>query len=94
MAQVFKKSDLLYSGYKDTAYPADDPKLTGKPDSTLLNRGESYEMVYFINRYMERKDWKQVATGQKIEKYLKESKESNKSHAFWTSDLDKNFKLN
>jgi hypothetical protein len=32
----------------------DDPKVTGVPDSTLLNRGEGYEMLYFINTFIER----------------------------------------
>lgn len=90
----FTKEDLLYSGYKDTARPADDPRLTGKPDSTLLNRGESYEMVYFINRYMGSKNWSQKATFQRIEKYLKESKAGSNSHAFWKKELNDNFKLN
>jgi len=90
---VFKRSDLLYSGYKDTAHPGDDPRLTGKPDSTLLNRGESYEMAYFINRYMESKNWANVKTGQRIEAFLKENKNSNKSHKFWTDLLNSDFKL-
>ncbi|PZR01992.1 MAG: hypothetical protein DI539_28035 [Flavobacterium psychrophilum] len=90
---AFEKKDLLFSNYKWTAYRSDDPKVTGKPDSTLLNRNEGYEMVYFINRYMIDKNWNEVRTGQKIEKYLKESDESNKSHAFWKADLDKNFSL-
>lgn len=32
----FTKDDLAYSSYKETAYPSDDPKVTGKPDSTML----------------------------------------------------------
>ncbi|QDW25237.1 hypothetical protein FFJ24_010610 [Pedobacter sp. KBS0701] len=87
----FTKADLLYSGYKDTALPDDDPKRTGKPDSTLLNRGESYEMVYFINRYMTDKNWVLLATFQRIEAFLKEDKNSNKSHGFWRGELDKRF---
>ncbi|KRT15911.1 hypothetical protein ASU31_10390 [Pedobacter ginsenosidimutans] len=90
----FTKTDLAYKGYKDSAWPDDDPKLTGKPDSTMLNRSESYEMVYFINRYMAGKTWKQKGTFNKIEAYLKEHKADSKSHAFWRAELDKNFKLN
>jgi hypothetical protein len=88
MATVFSRSDLLYPGYKHTAHPGDDPKLTGKPDSTLLNRNESYEMAYFINRYMTTHNYSQVSIGQKIEKHLKESKENDKSHAYWIFYLD------
>ena len=90
----FTKSDLAYAGYKETAHPGDNPKLTGKPDSTLLNRSEAYEMVYFINRYMADKGWKQKATFQKIEKFLKISTYSNENHKFWRNELDKNFNVN
>jgi len=90
----FTKEDLVYKDYKHTARPGDDPRLTGKPDSTLLNRSESYEMVYFINRYMTSKSWKQKVTFNKIEKFLRQSTHGHQSHAFWKSDLDKNFKLN
>ena len=87
----FTKASLFYSGYRDTALPNDDPKRTGKPDSTLLNRGESYEMVYFINRYMTGKNWTLLDTFQRIEAFLKEDKNSNKSHSFWCDELDKRF---
>ena len=89
----FTRDDLAYPGYKHSAWPDDDPRLTGKPDSTMLNRSESYEMVYFINRYMLGKGWKQKGTFNKIEAYLKEHKADSKSHAFWREELDKNFKL-
>ena len=89
----FTKEDLSYSGYKHTARPGDDPRLTGKPDSTLLNRSESYEMVYFINRYMKNKSWEQKTIFQKIERFLKLSKHSNQSHSFWIRELNTNFKL-
>jgi hypothetical protein len=87
----FTKADLLYSGYKHTALPDDDPKRTGKPDSTLLNKGESYEMVYFINKYMTNKSWTLLKTFQNVEKFIKEDSNLHKSHAFWKSELDKRF---
>ena len=90
---VFSKGNLYYNDYKWTAYPSDDPKVTGKPDSTLLNKSEGYEMVYFINRYMESQNWKTESTGQKIEKYIRDSKSVHQSHAFWTKDLNTNFIL-
>lgn len=90
----FTKDDLDYPGYKETAHPGDDPRMTGKPDSTLLNRGEAYEMVYFINRYMDDHSWKQKSTFQKIEHFLKTSKYRDKSHRFWREELDANFKIN
>ncbi|SKB40730.1 hypothetical protein [Daejeonella lutea] len=89
----FTKEDLAYPGYKHTAWPDDDPRLTGKPDSTMLNRNESYEMVYFINRYMSANNWKLKKTFQRLEAYLKDHKEKGKSHAFWRKDLAQNFKI-
>ncbi len=90
----FTKSNLTFSGYKETAYPNDDPKVTGKPDSTLLNKAEAYEMVYFINSYMTKKSWSQKATFNKIEKFIKTSEYKDKSHKFWRDQLDKNFRVN
>ena len=90
----FTKSDLAYGGYKETAYPSDAPKVIGKPDSTLLNRGEAYEMVYFINKYMTDHSWTQKSTFQKIEEFLKSSGYKNESHNFWRDELAKNFKVN
>ncbi len=93
MANVFSKADLYYTDYKWTAYPTDDPHITGKPDSTYLNRSEGYEMVYFINSYMLSKNWKQKDTGQKIEKYLRQSNSGKQSHADWTKELNSKFVL-
>ena len=93
MAQVFNKSDLLYTDYKSTNYLSDDPKITGKPDSTYLNRKEAYEMAYFIDRYMQSKGWSQKSTGQKIEKFLKNSNSGKESHAEWIKELNSNFKM-
>ena len=44
---VINKSDLYYQGYSWTALAGDNPKITGKPDSTLLNRNEATK--YFIS---------------------------------------------
>lgn len=87
----FSNVNLLYSGYKHTALPDDDPRRTGKPDSTLLNKGESYEMTYFINRYMTAKSWTLVQTFQRIEDFIKKDPNGHKSHAFWKDELDKRF---
>lgn len=46
------KSDLQYEDeYSWTAIDGDNPKITGIPDSTLLNREEGYEVLAFINRF-------------------------------------------
>jgi len=48
---ILKKTDLIYN-YEWSAYGNDDPKVTGKPDSTMLNRKEGYEVLYLINKFM------------------------------------------
>lgn len=90
---VFTKADLYYTDYKWTAYPTDDPRVTGKPDSTYLNRSEGYEMVYFISNYMISKNWKQKSTRQKIEQYLRQSNSGKQSHADWKKELNSKFVL-
>ena len=67
----FTKTNLLYKHYSWTALPGDNPKISGVPDSTLFNRNEGYEVLYLINRIMEVNNWKNVATGQKIERMIK-----------------------
>ncbi|SFP15374.1 hypothetical protein [Variovorax sp. 770b2] len=42
-------NDLQFK-YSWTAIPPDDARVTGKPDSTFLNRGEGYEVLAFLNR--------------------------------------------
>jgi len=87
----FTNANLRYPGYKHTALPDDDPRRTGKPDSTLLNKGESYEMTYFINTYMTKKNWVTIGTFQRIEEFIKVDPNGHKSHAFWRSELDRRF---
>lgn len=52
---IFNKSDLLCKDYNwSTKYTNDDPRITGKPDSNLLNKSEGYEVLYFINKFAEK----------------------------------------
>jgi hypothetical protein len=64
-------SDLVFK-YSWTAIAPDDPKATGKPDSTLLNRNEGYEVLAFINRFAEKHSLKEKASGLKAERMIKE----------------------
>lgn len=68
---LLTKSDLKYE-YSWKAIEPDDPKVTGKPDSTLLNRGEGYEVLPFINRFAETHKFKQKESGLKTERLIKE----------------------
>lgn len=68
---LLSKTDLKYT-YSWTAIAPDNPKVTGVPDSTLLNRGEGYEVLAFINRFANTHSFKQKASGLKTERLIKE----------------------
>ncbi len=56
MADLISKNDLQFKDYSWKAIPPDDARVTGKPDSTLLNRGEGYEVLAFLNRISKTKE--------------------------------------
>lgn len=66
---LLQKSDLQFE-YSWKVIAPDDPKITGKPDSTLLNRGEGYEVLAFINNFAATNSWKQKASGLKTERLI------------------------
>ncbi len=68
---LISKTDLYYSDYSWTVINGDNPKVTGEPDSTLLNRKEGYEILYFINKFCEMHDLKQKASATKVEKMIR-----------------------
>lgn len=68
---LITKSDLYYKDYSWTTILGDNPKMTGQPDSTLLNRKEGYEILYFINKIAEIHDLKQLRSAIKIEKMIR-----------------------
>lgn len=52
------KNDLKYHAQYDwTVVGNDDSNVTGKPDSTLLNKREGYEVLNFINKLAKEKNW-------------------------------------
>lgn len=67
----FKRSDLKYLDYSWKALPGDDPKISGKPDSTMFSRYEGYEMLYMINKVLEHRDLTSVTSGQKVESIIR-----------------------
>jgi hypothetical protein len=67
---LLQKSDLQFQ-YSWTVIPPDSPRITGKPDSTLLNRGEGYEMLSFINNFAVSHGLKQKTSGLKTERLTK-----------------------
>lgn len=60
------RRDLVYQDYSWTALREDDPKKTGHPDNVLLNRGEGYEVLAFLQR-----NCASVADAQKAERAIR-----------------------
>jgi len=69
---LITKTDLYYDDYTWTTYSNDDPKVKGEPDSTLLNRKEGYEVLYFTNKFCEIYELKQKASATKVERMIRE----------------------
>lgn len=71
----YKKSEMLYSDYSwEAGEDFDDPRFKKYQDSSMLNRSEGYEILWFINYYGHKNDWKNpVSTlnGQKIERAIR-----------------------
>ncbi len=67
---LLTKSDLQFT-YSWTAIPPDDARVTGIPDSTLLNRNEGYEVLAFINRVATASKWTDKAHALKVERMIK-----------------------
>jgi hypothetical protein len=67
---LLTSQDLQFN-YSWSAIPPDDPRITGNPDSTLLNRGEGYEVLAFINRVAVASKWAQKAPALKAERLIK-----------------------
>jgi hypothetical protein len=69
---IFNKAHLLYKDYDWKTYDDDDPKVTGFPDNTLFNRHQGFEILYLINKLMEEWKFKNIASGQHMEKLIRE----------------------
>lgn len=67
---LINRNDLQFS-YSWTVVSPDDPRVTGTPDSTLLNRSEGYEVLAFINRIATASDWPTKAPALKVERLIK-----------------------
>lgn len=70
--ELFNKADMQFENYQWTAYPNDNPHITGKPDSTRFNRHEGYEVLYLINSLAESWEFKKISSCLKIEKMIRE----------------------
>ena len=63
--------ELYYKDYLWTVCPNDSPKITGEPDSTLLNRKEGYEVIYFINKFCQIYSLTKKASATKVERMIR-----------------------
>lgn len=89
---LLQKGDLTHT-YSWTAISPDDPKITGKPDSTFLNRNEGYEVLAFINSFAAINEFKQKVSGLKVERLIKKHLPGDtRSHANVTKWLIDNWK--
>lgn len=70
---LFSIKNLFYKDYNWTVYPSKDPKVFGKPDSTIFNPKEGNEVVYLINKLMILWDYRFSNTGNKIERLIHDS---------------------
>lgn len=94
---IITKSDLYYTDYSWTALNDDNPKITGEPDSSMLNRKEGYEILYFINKLCELFGLKEKSSATKIEKMIRSEVPTNLHSQIniknWIRDNWKNSKL-
>ncbi|ETI89122.1 MAG: hypothetical protein Q607_CBUC00182G0102 [Clostridium butyricum DORA_1] len=83
---LITRSELKYD-YSWTVLNGDNPKITGVPDSTLLNRNEGYEVLWFINKFAEIYNLKNKESAFKIERmiryYLPENIRSQENVVEW-----------
>ena len=90
----FKKSDLKLNYSWTASAENDNAKITGIPDSTLLDRNEGYEVLPFLNRYMTDKGWANQSTLNKLEDALRDKLPgTTRSHANVKKWLNDNFSL-
>lgn len=89
----FTRTILRHSGLW-TAPETSNKNLSGFPDAVLFNRNEGFEVLHFINRYMDYRGWYAEQTFQKIETIIKTrlpyAVRTHKDAQQW---LDANFKM-
>jgi hypothetical protein len=90
----FKKSDLKLKYSWTASAESDSAKITGFPDNVLLDRHEGYEVLHFLNKYMNDKGWTSQATLHKLEDALQDKLPGIiRSHANIKKWLNDNFSL-
>ena len=68
---LITKTELFYQDYSWTVLSGDNPKISGEPDSTLLNRKEGYEILYFVNKFCEKHNFREKSSAIRVEKMIR-----------------------
>lgn len=88
-----KKGDLQYR-YADSGVGNDNPALRGTPDSAMLNRGQWYEVLYFVNKFANEYGNGSEGVAKKAERLIQKHLPSNqRSHEHVTSWLRNNWNV-
>lgn len=61
---------MIYNDYRWTAGPEDNPNFRNGLDHFEFNRKEGYEVLYTINKFLEKKGLSGTAAGQKTERLI------------------------
>jgi hypothetical protein len=84
---LYSQKDMVFKDYSWTVFSNDNPKITGEPDNTLLNRKEGYEILYFINKFISIHEINDIETCHKIEimirKFIPTNIHSQKTIQIW-----------
>jgi hypothetical protein len=94
ITQAITANELQYR-YSWTTIAHDNPRITGVPDSTLLNRAEGYEVLHFINRFCATHNINQLPLTKndalKVERMIHNHPGSVRSHANVTAWIESNW---
>lgn len=79
----FNRSEMYFKDYRwDARSENDDPRVRRQPDSTLVDRTEGYEVLYFVNScaYSWWNEPINIQSFQKIERLLRRAPSNLRSH--------------
>jgi hypothetical protein len=92
MMQSFGKSDLLYKYSWTIERESENQRIIGFSPHYFLYRGEGYEMLPFIRKYMKSRSLQSLETFHKIEEIIKKHLSlSIASHIDIKNWLDQNY---
>lgn len=91
---TFEKSGLIYE-YNWSQYEKDDPRISGKPDTTEFNRKEGWEVIYIIKCLSDHLAYGVDSFANKVEKFIHDRLpveiKNQRDTIKWIKDNWKNF---